>query len=238
MGFVQAVFAQGRESDLLTRLLGCLKGEETEELGIDMIGDPTEVLGVVAKLDMVAINDEQVALVVLDPVLVLVVKSLEVVELDLLLIAAGTLLDLRHERRHGGTHIDEQVGHLDERGHEVEQVLIVVEVAIGHESLVVEVGRKDAGILVNSTILDDVLVGLVDLHNVLEALVEEIDLEVERPACHVGIEIRQIRIVLHALEARLPAIMFGQHVGQRCLTTADITCYCNMHARSAISDTD
>lgn len=58
MGVVQAVFAQGRGSDLLARLLGCLKGEETEELRIDMIGHPTEVLGVIAKLDMVAINDE------------------------------------------------------------------------------------------------------------------------------------------------------------------------------------
>ena len=166
-------------SNFLPCLFSSLKGEEAEELGIDMIGDPTEVVGVVAKLDMVAIDDEQVALVVLDPVLVLVVKSLEVVELDLLLIATGTLLNLRHERRHGGTHIDEQVGHLDERGHEVEQVLIVVEVAIGHESLVVEVGRKDAGILVDSTILDDVLIGLADLDHVFETLVKEIDLQIE-----------------------------------------------------------
>ena len=50
---------------------------------------------------------------------------------------------------------------------------------------------------------------LADLDHVFETLIEEIDLKVKRPASHIPVEILEVRVILHALEARLPAVMFG-----------------------------
>ena len=196
-------------SNLFAGLVGGFEGEETEEFGIDVVSYPTEVLGIVAELDIVAVHDEQFAFVVLDPSFVLVVESLEVVDTHTGLVVTSAFLDLRNERGYRRADIDEQVRHFDERHHEVEEVAVVLEIAVGHHSLIVEVGREDTCVLVDSTVLNDVLVGLAYFDNILEALVEEIDLQVERPARHILVEISEIGVILYALEAWFPAIMFG-----------------------------
>lgn len=56
--------------NLLADGVVALKGEEPEEFGINAVGDVAEVLGAVAKLDVVAVDDKQFALVAGYPILV------------------------------------------------------------------------------------------------------------------------------------------------------------------------
>ena len=49
----------------------------------------------------------------------------------------------------------------------------------------------------DGTVLDDYLVKLRDVHNILETLVKEINLKVERPSLHILIEVRQIWIIVY-----------------------------------------
>jgi hypothetical protein len=60
-----------------------------------------------------------------------------------------------------------------------------------------EVRGKDTSILIDCTVLDDDLVKLRDIYHILESLVEEIYLEIERPSLHIFIEISKIRIIIH-----------------------------------------
>lgn len=51
-------------------------GEDAVEVGVDLVTHELEVLGLVAKLDFVAVDDDQVALVVGYPLLVALVQAL------------------------------------------------------------------------------------------------------------------------------------------------------------------
>ena len=92
-----------------------------------------------------------------------------------------------------------------------------------------QVRGKDARVLIDGAVLDDVDFTLRDLHHFLEALVQEVDLQVEWPARHVGIEVLQIGVVVHGLKPRAPPVMFGKQLGQGGLAAADVSCYCDMH---------
>lgn len=72
-----------------------------------------------------------------------------------------------------------------------------------------KVGRKDASILKDCTVLDDVFIALTNLNHFFEALVEEINLKVERPSRHITIEIVEVRIVFYWLKTRRPIISFA-----------------------------
>ena len=81
-----------------------------------------------------------------------------------------------------------------------------------------QIGGKDACVLVNGPVLNDSLIAFGYLNYILEPLVEKIYLEVKRPSGHVLIEIRQIRIEVHRLETGSPPVMFRQHACQRGLS--------------------
>src|SRR5690606_13688854 len=57
---------------------------------------------------------------------------------------------------------------------------------------------------------------------VLEPAGEEEHLEVERPPVHVPVEVREIRVVVHALEEGGPAEVLGEDLGERALPRADV----------------
>ena len=89
--------------------------------------------------------------------------------------------------------------------------------------------REDMGILVDGTVLDDVLAAVTDIHHLTEAAVEEENLDIERPALHVLIETIEIRIVLHLLVMGIPVEMLGQESRQGRLARAYVASYCDMH---------
>ena len=73
--------------------------EKAEELGVNLVCDVLEVLGLVLELDLVHVDHQEAGLVVLDPVLVALVQAGDVVDADGSLVLAAALLDLRDEVR-------------------------------------------------------------------------------------------------------------------------------------------
>ena len=203
--------------------------EESEELGIDHVGDFLEVGGVVAELDVVAVDDEQPAFVLADPLFVALVQAFEVVDADALLEVAAALLYLFYEVGNGRFDVDHQVGQVHERDHQVEQVGIVFKVAVGHHALVVKIGGKDACVFKDGAVLNDGMFAFGNFNHFLESFVKEVDLCVERPAGHVGVEVGQIGIVVNWFKTWCPSVTVGEHFGERGLATANISCYCDMH---------
>ena len=171
--------------------------EQSEECCVNFVSNASEGLCIRLKLLSVAVHDYQLALIVFYPRLVTVVQTRKIVDAYGLLTLASALSDLVDEVWHRRAYVDHEVGQLHKRHHGLEEVRIVVEVAVRHVALSVKVGRKDAGILKDRAVLYDVLVALAYLHHLLKALVEEIDLQVERPSRHVLIEVVKIGVVLH-----------------------------------------
>ena len=178
---------------------------------------------------MVAVDDEEFALVVGNPCFVELVETLQVVQTDGSLVATSAFLNLRHQVRDRRTDINHQVGHLDQRHHQVKEVAVVVKIAVGHKALPMQIGCKDTCVLVDSTVLNNVIGSLAYLHHVFKTLIKEIDLQVKTPPLHIGVEVLQIRIKLHGFVTGFPTIMLGKHSCQRGLTTADISGDSYMH---------
>ena len=121
------------------------------------------------------------ALVILDPVLILFVETCQIIDANALLVLATAFLNLGNEVRNRGAQVDEQVRIADKGHHQVEEVGIILEVSCGHQAHVVKIGGENPGIFVDGAVLNDDIVGLGDVHHILESLVEEVNLEVERP---------------------------------------------------------
>ena len=92
-----------------------------------------------------------------------------------------------------------------------------------------QVRRKDTGILKDGTVLNNGLLGMGNLYHLFETLVQEVNLKVERPTFHVGIEVLQIRVIVNGFEPGGPSVTMGQHLGQRGLATTNVSCYCDVH---------
>jgi hypothetical protein len=73
------------------------------------------------------------------------------------------------------------------------------------------------------------VIGLSNGNQIAETLLQEVHLHIERPAMNIAVVILKIRVMLYGLEPWLPAIMFGQELGERRLATTYISCYCDMH---------
>ena len=153
--------------------------EKSEQPGVYLVADLTEVLLAVLETAGIHVDDEQFSLVLGNPLLVAVVEALEVVDADAVLVLAAALLDLLHEVRNRRAQVDQQVGIAHHLLHQLEEGGVVVEVAGVHQSHVVQVRREYHRVLVDGAVLDDVLPRVLELHDVLEPLVEEVHLEVE-----------------------------------------------------------
>ena len=99
---------------------------------------------------------------------------------------------------------------MQELGHQLEERLVVLEVAGFHQAHRIKVGREDVRIFVDGAVLDDVFAALADVHHLTETAVEEENLDVERPALHVLIEAVEVRVVFNFLIMRLPVEVLGQ----------------------------
>ena len=92
-----------------------------------------------------------------------------------------------------------------------------------------QVRCKDARILIYGAVLDDHLVAVSDVHHVLEPLVEEINLQIERPSFHILVKISQIWVKIYRLELRRPTVVRRQHLGKRSLAASYVSCNRYMH---------
>jgi len=118
--------------------------------------------------------------------------------------------------------IDEQVGRLNLSSHRVEELEVIFEVALLNQSHFIQIGRKDGRIFVNRAILNDGLHPPAYFDDLLQALVQKVHLQVERPSAHVVVKIYQIGIVVRRLKQRFPTVMPRQQLAKRGLSSTNI----------------
>lgn len=197
--------------------------EKPVQLGIDALDDAAEVLLIVFEVDLVGVDDEQVALfVVVNPLLVFGVEALEIHQAHVALVFAAARVDVLDERGDTGLQKNQEIGRLNLRSHQLKQAEVIAKIAGTHQAHFVEIGRKNVCVLIDRAILNDGLVAFLDVDNLLEAVVQKIYLQVERPARHVEVKILQVGVVVGGLEVDFPAKMMGQRFGERGFAGADI----------------
>jgi hypothetical protein len=134
--------------------------------------------------------------------------------------------------RHIGPQIDEEVGGLEERSHQLESLLVVVEIAGVHQSHGMEVGREDISIFIKGAVLNDIGSLFLDVEELAGASMEVVNLDIERPTAHILIETVDIGIRLCRLENRAIAIVACQYLRESGLSRAYISCNSDVHNMS------
>ena len=140
-------------------LVSCLLLEEAKQFCVYQVGNLSEVFGIIGKFQVVAIHDDEAALVALNPLFVTVVQTLQVVDADAFLKISSALLDVLHEGWDAALDVDHQVGEFHQTDHQVEEVGVVGEIPVAHHTDVVKVGCEDAGILEDGAVLHNGLFG-------------------------------------------------------------------------------
>jgi hypothetical protein len=74
------------------------------------------------------------------------------------------------------------------------------------------------------------------LYDLLQPVIEEIHLQVERPAGHILVKVIEVRVVLHVLKTGFPAVMLSEHFGEGGLTGSNVAGYCHMLDFFLLSD--
>ena len=193
------------------------------QFALDHFDDFAHVFGVVFEVHIIALDDEEPAgVVVADPPFVAFVEALEVIEAHIPFVFPAAGVDVFHEGRDACPEVDEEVGRLDLGGHGFEELEVVVEVARGHQPHVMQVGCEDVGVFVDGAILDDGFVAAEDGEDLLVAVVQEEDLEVERPALHVVVKVAEVGIVVGGFEVHFPAELFAELFAERRFPGADV----------------
>ena len=182
---------------------------------------------------MVLVDDQHLPLVDrVDPVVILVVQPFQIALVDIHLVLPAPFADLRNQRRNTRLEVDQQVGLRDERRHQPENLHVGFDVARGHQPHFMQVVREDMRILVNRPVLEDHtrLAVRKHVHRLLDPAPEKRDLQVERPAVHILVEIADIGVVA-LLQIALRGVTLRQHLSQRRLAAPDISCNGYIHDR-------
>ena len=136
-------------------LLNLLFSKQAEELSIYQVSNLSEVFRILSELQIITIDDDEATFIILDPILITLVQTLEVIDADALLEIAATLLDMLHERRNAALDIYHQVWEFHQTDHQIEEIGIVLEIPIAHHTDIVKIRRKDTRILKDGSILYD-----------------------------------------------------------------------------------
>lgn len=182
--------------------------KQTKQRAVDAFNDDAEVLRIVHVIEVVYINDKQLAfLVATDPLLVMLVEVLEVLDFDVVFVVAIAPLNLLNEFGQIGAQVEQQVRRIDHANHGVEQAAIVVVITLRHQARLVQVSGENMRVFVDRAVLNDAFIRRLDLLDVLglaEAAIEKIHLQMKRPAGHIIVKILQIRIMVNVFEKYFP----------------------------------
>ena len=135
--------------------LNSLFSKQAEELSIYQVSNLSEVFRILSELQIITIDDDKAAFIILDPILITLVQTLEVIDADTLLEIAATLLDMLHERRNAALDIYHQVWEFHQTDHQIEEIGIVLEIPVAHHTDIMKIRRKDTRILKDGSILYD-----------------------------------------------------------------------------------
>ena len=203
--------------------------EQSVEDRVDLIGYFLEILRVALEFCCVAIHNQKFARIVCNPFLVAFIQSSQVIDTDGLLEFSSSFADLRNQVGNGAADVNQQVRQSHQAHHQVEKLAVIREIAVAHITLGMQVRGKDPGIFEDGAVLNDGPLALGYFHHIAETLVQEVNLQIEGPTVHVSIEVFQIWIHVHGLEAWSPFIAFNQHVGQCGFAASNVSCDSDMH---------
>ena len=127
---------------------------------------------------IIRLNDENLALIVADPLLVSFVKVAQILDADALLVVTAAFLNLGNKGRYRGFEINQQIRLPNHRHHKIEQMHIGLEVAVRKVAHSLVVGNEDMNTFKNGPVLDDDLVRLCNLQQILETLCQEVGLKI------------------------------------------------------------
>ena len=185
-----------------------------------------QIFRIILEVDIIRIDDQQVADVVgSDPLLVALVEPLEVIQAHATLVIAASGLDVVDERGNAGPQVDQQVRRLDLGGHGLEKRGVILEITGGHEPHIVQVRRKNVGIFVDGPVLHNGLITPVNAQYLCVTIMEEIDLQVERPALHIQVEIAEVGIIVRRLIMHFPTEVFAQLSAEGGFASTDVAGY-------------
>src|SRR5690606_10556470 len=84
-------------------------------------------------------------------------------------------------------------------------------------------------IFIDCTILNNIFSAFPNFLYLAKPAAQKVHLKGKTPLAHIRIKIFQIGILIYIFELGQPAIMFGEHGGERCFSSANISCNRNMH---------
>ena len=132
--------------------------------------------------------------------------------------------------RDGTLQVDHQVRSLHHRHHQVEKSHVSLEIPLRKIPLFIVVGDEYIDALEDCPVLDYHIIRLGYLHEVLETLLEEIYLKVERPSLDILVVILQVWVICDSLVFRGPSIIIHKHSRQSGLPCTDISGNTNEHS--------
>lgn len=182
---------------------------DSVEFLLDESNDLLQVRSSIDEIHIIAFDYQQwTAVIIGNPVLIMLVELLEILALDALLERAAAPGNLLDQRIDGGPEVDHQIRRLQVISHHFEQGSIVAIVAIVHLANVVEIPGENFGVFVDRSILNDRFAGFCHPFVMLEPVCQKVDLEMKRPALHVPVEIGEVGIIVDGLKIWPPAESF------------------------------
>ena len=157
-----------------------------------------------------------------DPAVVGDVKAVQVFRIDGLFVVPVAVLDPGDKGISGCFQVDDQVRWAQVGSHDGKQVTVILPVALVHIAHLVQIVSENFHILIDCPVLDYAAIFGGNLALITEAMVQEIDLQIERPALHVTIEITQVGIIGHRFVEWFPAHLLSDNISKCGFADADI----------------
>jgi dihydroorotase len=161
-----------------------------------------------------------------DPFLIVAIEVFEVFDANRTLVLPSSPGYLLNELRNPCPQVNQKIRGLDHAAHGLKQVKIGVVIALIQVLSLFEVLGEDKGVLVDSPVLDDGMGTAANFKDLIEAAIEEVDLERESPFGHVVVKILQVGIVVHRFQMWLPVVVGSKFPDQGCFAGPDISGHC------------
>ena len=112
-------------------------------MGVYLIGNKCEIFDPVLKIEFIRIDYQQIPFIGCDPILIMTVQPLKVVQLDALLVITASFLDLGHQVRHTAAQVDQQVRRTYHGHHQIEELHVGIVIAPAEIALLEIVRNED-----------------------------------------------------------------------------------------------
>ena len=137
--------------------------EESKEQIVDLVNYQFQVHGTMQVVEFVDIDGKHLSgIFLIDEFFVEVVQSLEVFDLDGLLVLASSLLDVLNQVRDVGSKVNHQVGHMELRLHLFEKFHKSFVVAVAQLPHSFVIGHEDVYTLIDAAVLYNCALAFVD----------------------------------------------------------------------------